>query len=59
MSNLSKEDFRNELMFQTTMHIARKMFDEGLISEEDYNKIEDYFLEKYKPIFGNLFTGIR
>jgi hypothetical protein len=31
---MSKEDFRNEKLYQTTMHLARKMLEEGIISEE-------------------------
>ncbi len=56
---MSKEDFRNEKLYQTTMHIARKMLKEGLISEEEYRKIDTIFLKKYKPVFGSLFADIR
>ena len=50
---MSKEEFRNEILYQTTMYLARKMLEEGIISEEEYRQID--FLEKYKPVFGTLF----
>ena len=55
---MSKEDFRNEKLYQTTMHFARKMLEEGIISKEEYRQIDTIFLEKYKPVFGTLFSDI-
>lgn len=55
---LSKEDFRNEKLYQTTMHLARKMLEEGIISKEEYRRIDTIFLEKYHPVFGTLFSDI-
>lgn len=55
---MSKEEFRNEKLYQTTMHLARKMLEEGVVSEEEYRRIDTIFLEKYKPVFGTLFLDI-
>ena len=55
---MSKEEFRNEKLYQTTMHLASKMLDEGIISEEEYRQIDTSFLEKYKPVFGTLLSDI-
>lgn len=55
---MSKEEFRNEKLYQTTMHLARKMLSDGLISEDEYRQIDTIFLEKYKPVFGTLFSDI-
>jgi hypothetical protein len=40
------------------MHLARKMLIEGIISEVEYRQIDTIFLEKYKPVFGTLFSDI-
>ncbi|MBR1761659.1 MAG: hypothetical protein IJ741_10860 [Schwartzia sp.] len=56
---MSKEDMRREKLYQTTMHIARKMLTEGIISEEEYQRVDKIFLEKYKPVFGTLFSNTR
>ena len=56
---MSKEDMRNEKLYQTTMHLARKMLKDGIISEEEYHRVDAIFLEKYKPVFGTLFSATR
>ena len=55
---MSKEDFKNEKLYQTTMHIARKMLKSGQISEEEYRQIDTIFTEKYQPTLGTLFADI-
>lgn len=55
---MNEQEFRNEKLYQTTMHIARKMLSEGLISEDEYCQIDTIFLEKYQPIIGTLFSEI-
>lgn len=55
---MRKEEFKNEKLYQTTMHLARKILEEGIISEEEYRQIDTIFLEKYKPVFGTLFSDI-
>ncbi len=56
---MSKEEMRNEKLYQTTMHIARKMLNVGIISEEEYRRVDKIFLEKYNPVFGTLFSDTR
>lgn len=55
---MSKEEFRNEKLYQTTMHIARKMLNAGLITKEEYCQIDTIFSEKYHPTLGTLFAEI-
>ena len=56
---MSKEDFRNEKLYQTTMHLARKMLEEGITSEEEYRQIDTMFIEKYQPKIGTLFVDLQ
>ena len=56
---MTKEDMRREKMYQTTMRLAREMFYDGIISEEEYIQVDKIFLKKYNPIFGTLFSSIR
>ena len=53
---MTKQDFKNEKLYQTTMSVAKKMLSEGLISEDDYRQIDTIFIEKYRPVFGTLFS---
>ena len=55
---MSKEELRNEKLYQTTMHMVRKLFEDGVITEEEYRQIDTIFLEKYHPIFGTLLSDI-
>ena len=33
---MTKDEFRREKLYQTTMSLSRKMLEEGIISEEEY-----------------------
>lgn len=55
---MNEETFRDEKLYQTTMLLARKMLREGIISEVEYRQIDTIFLEKYRPVFGTLFSDI-
>lgn len=55
---MSKEELKNEKLYQTTMYMVRKLFEDGIITEEEYRQIDTIFLEKYHPIFGTLLSGI-
>lgn len=57
-ARMSKEQMRQEKLYQATMSIVRKMLAEGLITEEEYRQIDTMFLEKYRPLFGTLFSEI-
>lgn len=51
-------EFQNEMLYQTTMSMVRKMLRDGLISEEEYRQIDTMFIEKYRPKFGTLLSEI-
>ena len=33
---MSKEEMKNEKLYQTTMYMVRKLFEDGAITEEEY-----------------------
>lgn len=49
---------KNEKLYQTTMLMARKMLSDGIISKEEYYRIDTIFTEKYSPTLGTLFSDI-
>ncbi len=55
---MSKDQFRNEKLYQATMSLARLILEKGVISKEDYHEFDTIMLEKYQPIFGTLFSDI-
>lgn len=42
---MSKEQMRQEKLYQATMSMVRRMLAEGLITEEEYRQIDTMFLE--------------
>ena len=58
VARMSKEQMRQEKLYQVTMSMVRRMLAEGLITEEEYRQIDTMFLEKYHPLFGTLFSEI-
>jgi uncharacterized membrane protein len=58
VARMSKEQMRQEKLYQVTMSMVRRMLAEGLITEEEYRQIDTMFLEKYRPLFGTLFSEI-
>jgi hypothetical protein len=55
---MSEDQFRNELLYQTTMSLVRSMMNKDMISEEEYHEFNTIMLDKYRPIFGTLFSDI-
>ena len=55
---MTKEAFHNEKMYQATMGMVRRMYSEGLISLEEYERVERIFLQKYKPLIGTVYAGM-
>ena len=56
---MTREEFHNEKMYQATMGMVRRMYSEGLISPEEYERVEQIFLKKYKPLIGAVYAGMR
>ena len=55
---MSKEQMRKEMLYQTTMSMARQMLEKSLISKEEYAQIDTKMQEKYAPYLGTLFADI-
>ena len=51
--------FRDELLFQTSMKMAKGMLKSGMITEREYKEIRRIFLEKYNPPLGTLLSEIK
>ena len=50
--------FKDELLFQTSMKMAKGMLESGMITEQEYKEIRRIFLEKYNPPIGTLLSEI-
>jgi hypothetical protein len=48
---MTSDQFEREMRYQAMIAISQKMLGEGLLSADDFEKIESYLREKYRPIF--------
>lgn len=48
---MKPELFEQEKKYQAAMSVAKSMLDNGVITSEDYQKIQTIFREKYGPVF--------
>ena len=55
---MSQEEGKRDIVFQMTMSAARQMLEKGLISEDEYKQFDTKMQQKYRPIFGTLFSNI-
>lgn len=53
---MSEKQMHDEKLYQATMSMVRRMLEDGLISQEEYRQINTIFFEKYRPVFGTLFS---
>ena len=48
---LSETLFQNEVDYQMAIQLAKQMESEGIISLQDFTKIDRLYTEKYQPIY--------
>lgn len=51
---MTKEQFDREKHYGAAMALAQGMLSEGIITEDDYLKIDTMFTEKYRPLIGTI-----
>ena len=55
---MTKEEGRREIVYQMTMNVVRILMEEQCITKEQYKQFDEIMRQKYKPIFGGLFTNL-
>ena len=48
----------NEANYMVIMKFTKMLLKDGVITDEDYKKIEKRFIEKYDPTFGTLYSDL-
>lgn len=51
---VSKKEYREEILYLLTMVQVRKMLRTGLISEEEYRRMNQKMKDKYHPVSDGL-----
>ena len=54
-SVMTRKPENNEIYYSLTMYWVKRMYDEGIITAADYNKMREMMIEKYHPVVGSLF----
>lgn len=53
---MSKEELHNDMLYHAAISMAKTMFENGMITEEEYAEIDTILLEKYRPYLGTLLS---
>lgn len=53
---MSEAEFHAEKMYLLCLETAKAMLKKGVISEEEFTKIDTMLLEKYRPYLGILLS---
>lgn len=54
---MDKETFRAERLYLMSLLAAKSMLQKGIISEQEYDRMDVILLEKYRPVLGTLLAG--
>ena len=49
---------KNEIIYQITMNYIKQLLENEIISLEEYNQLNEEFINKYNPIVSKLFYEI-
>jgi len=51
---MTEYQFDSEIKYMTAISVAKEMLAAGVISGDDYLKIEMFFTQKFKPVFAGI-----
>lgn len=51
---MTHEQFEREKNYRVSLAVAKRMLAAGILSEQDYGKIDTILLQKYRPLLGCL-----
>ena len=51
------EEFNAEKQYLIASEIARHLHDDGVLTDQEYAEIDRCLIEKFKPVFGALFSN--
>ena len=57
VERMNEAEFHAEKMYLLCLGTAKAMLRKGVISEEEFTKIDTMLLEKYKPTLSTLLSG--
>ena len=55
---MTDDQFRAEKQYQSSLSIAKSMLEKSIITPEEFALIDEFLLQKYRPLLGTLFSDI-
>jgi hypothetical protein len=52
---MTNEKFQREKTYQITLHIVRKIIQDGILTEDEMRMIDTILIKKYNPLLGCLY----
>lgn len=56
---MTDEQFKAEKLYQVSLSLAQSMHKNGYITADEFAVIDQFLIEKYRPLLGTLFSHIR
>lgn len=53
---MNDAEFEREMNYQIIMFYVKKLVGRDFITADEYNEIDAFFLDKYRPIIGSLLS---
>jgi len=51
---MTKEQLKDEMSYRVSISIVKKLLNKGLITKQEYKKIDTKLTKNYNPILGSL-----
>lgn len=55
---MTEEEFNREKNYLLTMRMAKKMLEAGVITTDEYRRLDKLFLDKYNPVLGRVYSEL-
>ena len=55
---MTEEEFNREKNYILTMRMAKKMLEAGVITTDEYRRLDKLFLDKYNPVLGRVYSEL-
>lgn len=53
---MSKEQYRSDMLYQVHLSVAKSMREKSIITADEYAEIDAMLIEKYQPYLGKLLS---
>ena len=55
---MTEEEFNREKNYLLAMRMAKKMLEAGIVTTDEYRRLDKLFLDKYNPVLGRVYSEL-